>query len=132
MMRMLGIAFLGLFLWAISVVHAQYPDFKAIGVPNLSVIVCTMDNNNKCSYSFEVTENDEVPIYYIRPADCHSAQKNGYTFTRTPDDKSFNVQSPCSGMSFDTLREYSIPRHRNDAKKCMMYAGPICRRKTTA
>ncbi|ORZ05273.1 hypothetical protein BCR42DRAFT_428541 [Absidia repens] len=132
MMRQLGISFLGLFLWAISVVHAQLPEFEAMGEPRIYVTVCTV-GNNRCSYHFTVYQNNKFPSYYIDSADCNSAQSNGYTFTRAPDDKSFYVQSACSGMSVDTLPQYNILSYKNrDGGKCMPYIGPTCRRKTTA
>ncbi|ORZ15379.1 hypothetical protein BCR42DRAFT_393261 [Absidia repens] len=126
MMHMLGITFLGLFLWAIGVVHAQYPDLVAIGKPRIAVNVCTV-RNNKCSYYFEEHQINQTLEYFIESADCNSAQKAGYTFTRAPEDKSFYVQSPCSGMSVDNLLRYNP----EGSTRCMLFVGPICRRKTT-
>ncbi|ORZ15378.1 hypothetical protein BCR42DRAFT_438555 [Absidia repens] len=127
MMRMLGIAFLGLFLWATSVVHAKGPDFKAMVEPKIIALICKLDNN-KCSFGFDVYQNNKSVEYYTESPDCKSAQKNGYTFTRTPDDETYYVQSPCSGMTVDTL-SVGVGGGRN---KCGFYLGSICQKKTTA
>ncbi|ORZ15386.1 hypothetical protein BCR42DRAFT_438560 [Absidia repens] len=95
-----------------SVVHAQSPNSEATGNLRIIAIVCPI-RNNKCSYYFEMVQNtDAIDNYHIKLADCNSAQGYGYTFTKTPDYTSSYVQSPCSGMSVDTIHKYSkFSRH---------------------
>ncbi|ORZ05275.1 hypothetical protein BCR42DRAFT_428543 [Absidia repens] len=129
MMRMLGLALLGLFLWmsSSSVVLAQFSDPTArLGEPRISLFVCKVDKG-QCTYRFHVIQNGTNTRYDIPPTDCNSAQSNGYTFTRALDNKSYHAQSPCSDMSIDTLSEYNLYRYET----CMPFVGPICRNSKT-
>ncbi|CAO3593558.1 unnamed protein product [Absidia cylindrospora] len=127
-MRMQALVLLGLFLWtSSSVVRAQFSDpTNKIGEPRINLYVCKVDKG-QCTYRFHVVQNGANTRYDIEPTDCNSAQSNGYTFTRTLDNKSFHVQSPCSGMSIDTLKEFNLYQYDT----CMPFIGPICRNSKT-
>ncbi|ORZ15385.1 hypothetical protein BCR42DRAFT_393268 [Absidia repens] len=117
MMRMLRLAFLGLFLWmsSSSVVHARHFDLMNVGWESAILLYACKAGMGQCTYEFDVKENGKVNGYKIPRTDCNSAQSNGYTFTRALDDKSFQAQSPCSGMSIDTLKQGPSSKQLNES-----------------
>ncbi|ORZ15387.1 hypothetical protein BCR42DRAFT_393270 [Absidia repens] len=130
MMRMLGLALLGSFLWlsSSSIVHAQdYFDYSGFLIqPRIALYACYVDEG-KCTYEIYVTKNDKTTQYKIPPTDCNSVQSNGYTFTKALDNESYHAQSPCNPMSIDTLKRDSP----FDAY-CKWFRGPICQKKKTS